>query len=99
MKRFSFAIIACFSLWLAGCKQSSNTKEEKQPERKTLSLQFIDPAVKPGDNFFLYANGKWVDTAKIAPTEFRAGARLEMDYATKAAVKEVLQDAASSNAE
>jgi len=96
MKRYLIPAIAITSIWIVGCKQAS-VKEEKQQERKTLSLQFIDPSVKPGDNFFLYANGKWVDTAKIPPTEFRAGARLEMDYQTKAAVKKVLEDAASAD--
>ncbi|MGB3076919.1 MAG: M13 family metallopeptidase, partial [Chitinophagales bacterium] len=70
---------------------------EKDKERKTLSLQNIDTAIKPGDDFFLYANGNWYDTATILPTESRAGARLEMDYKTKANIKSILEEAAASN--
>ncbi len=59
-------------------------------QRKSLSLVNIDSAVKPGDNFFLFANGKWFDTARILPTESRAGSGLEMYNITKLHVKEIL---------
>ena len=34
----------------------------------------MDSAVKPGDNFFVFVNGKWIDTAKIPATETGIGA-------------------------
>jgi putative endopeptidase len=77
------------------CNQG-NTSERKE-ERKTLSLQNIDSAVKPGEDFYMFANGKWYDTATILPTEFRAGARLEMDFITKDHIKSVLQEAAAAD--
>ena len=93
---FSILVIALFSLWIADCRNSA-TSDKKAEQRKTLSLQNIDSSIKPGDNFYLYANGKWSDTATILPTESRAGARLEMDYKTKANIKSILEEAASSN--
>jgi predicted metalloendopeptidase len=33
----------------------------------TLKLTGIDPAVRPGDDFFAYANGQWVRTTEIPP--------------------------------
>ena len=45
----------------------------------------------------MFANGKWYDTATILPTEFRAGARLEMDFITKAHIKSVLEEAAAAD--
>lgn len=65
-------------------------------QQKTLSLQYIDSSVKPGNDFYMYANGKWYDTATILPTESRAGARLEMDYLTKANIKSILEQSASA---
>lgn len=88
--------IAAFSFMITGCKNSTKPAE-KTAERKTLSLQNIDASVKPGDDFFQYANGKWLDTATILPTESRAGARLEMDFKTKANIKNILEEAAASN--
>jgi predicted metalloendopeptidase len=91
----SFSIFLVFSGFILGCTNHPSSEKETV-ERKTLALQFIDAAVKPGDNFFLYANGNWYDTATILPTESRAGARLEMDFRTKENIKSILQEAAAS---
>src|SRR4030095_8964091 len=95
---FYLVTIAVLSLSINGCKNSSKAKEETRAtmERKTLSLQNIDQSIKPGNDFYEYANGKWLDTATILPTESRAGARLEMDFKTKANVKNILEEASSS---
>jgi putative endopeptidase len=66
------------------------------PQRKTLSFQNIDSSVKPGNDFFQFANGKWYDTATILPTESRAGARIEMDFITRAHIKSILEETSSS---
>jgi putative endopeptidase len=92
------SLIAVFSLivsLLFACKNRQHA-DEKNSDRKTLSMQFIDPGVKPGDNFYQYAVGKWLDTATIAPTEFRSGARLEMDYKTRANIRGILENAAAA---
>jgi len=95
-KRYHFILAIALIPYLQGCKNATPSKEETTG-RKTLSLQFIDSSVKPGDNFYQYAIGKWLDTATIASTEFRAGARLEMDYKTRANIKSILDSAAATN--
>jgi putative endopeptidase len=42
-----------------------------------LYLDYIDRSVKPGDDFYMYANGKWLETATIAPDRSFAGSWLE----------------------
>jgi len=76
---------------------SCNNNDSELPPRG-LSIQNIDSSVKPGDDFFMFANGKWYDTATILPTESRAGARIEMDYIAKAHIKTILEEAAAANA-
>jgi putative endopeptidase len=66
-------------------------------QHKTLSLQYIDSSIKPGDDFYMYANGKWYDTATIPPTESRVGARMDMDYTTRANIKNILEQAAAAH--
>ena len=91
---YRFPPVALFLfIALSGCNP---TPPEQSTERKTLSLQNINTAIRPGDNFFLYANGNWYDTATILPTESRAGARLEMDYITKANIKAILEETAAT---
>jgi len=41
---------------------------------KFIETAYMDSAVKPGDNFFEFVNGKWMDTAKIPETESGLGA-------------------------
>lgn len=84
---FAIAILGAVSLIVFSC--NNNTVTEKN-ERRTLSLANIDSSIKPGDNFFLFANGKWLDTANIPPTESGVGASLEMYNITKAHIREIL---------
>ena len=88
-------ICVCVVTALAACKGPSTPE---QPTRKTLSLQYIDSAIRPQDDFYRYANGKWLDTAAIPPTEYGAGARWEMSDSTKAHIHLILENAASANA-
>ena len=90
-----FTILVTF---IISCTNNSTvSKEQSSVQSSGLSVQNIDSSIKPGDNFFLYANGKWYDTATILPTESRAGARLEMDYIARARIKGILEDAAATN--
>lgn len=81
-------LILCASFCFYSCNNSKDAAAEMKG--RSLALANIDSAVKPGDNFFLYANGKWVDTAQIPPTESRIGAGLEMYNTTKLHIKEIL---------
>src|ERR1700761_507919 len=38
-----------------------------------VDLSSMDKSVKPGDNFFLYVNGKWLKTATIPPDRSQTG--------------------------
>ncbi len=89
MKKIFIPLALLTAAFIFSC--NSNTKDTvESTKRKSLSLVNIDSSVKPGDNFFLFANGKWFDTATILPTESRAGASLEMYTITKLHVKNIL---------
>jgi putative endopeptidase len=93
MIKFSSALwlisLATFSFF--ACKNTPQTAASA----RGLSLQNIDSAIKPGDDFFMYANGKWIDTATILPTESGASSGLDMQNIIKARIKKMLEDAAS----
>ena len=94
MTRFklSWLFIASAILSIYSCKNAVETTIAA----RGLSTQNIDSSVKPGDNFFLFANGKWYDTATILPTESRAGSRLDMDDVAKAHIKSILEEVAAA---
>ena len=95
MKKYNYLTVfgAVIAFVISSCNETANTKDEK----RNLSIRNIDSSVRPGDDFFMFANGKWYDTATILPTESRTGARLEMDYITKAHIKSILEDASLAN--
>jgi len=57
---------------LAAFSSCNNNKD--QEKQKFVETGYMDSAVKPGDNFYLYVNGKWIDSATIPSTETGIGA-------------------------
>ncbi len=63
--------------------------------------KFIDPAnmdltVKPGDNFYLYANGNWIKNTPIPASKTRWGSFDELIEGSSKALKELLEEAAAN---
>ncbi|MGH8146480.1 MAG: M13 family metallopeptidase [Rhodanobacteraceae bacterium] len=62
-----------------------------------IDLAYIDHSVKPGDDFFEYANGAWLKTAKIPADRAGTGAFLEMSKRTEQRTADIIKDAAKDN--
>ena len=63
--------------------------------------KFIDPAnmdmtVKPGDNFFLYANGTWVKNNPVPPSKTRWGSFDELRQTSSDRMKILCEEAAAN---
>ncbi|NJD31124.1 MAG: peptidase M13 [Gammaproteobacteria bacterium] len=54
-----------------------------------------DLDVRPGDDFFRYANGTWLATAKIPPDKPAWTLRLEMTDRTEARLRQILEESAA----
>ncbi|HEY3586502.1 MAG TPA: M13 family metallopeptidase N-terminal domain-containing protein, partial [Myxococcaceae bacterium] len=63
-----------------------------------LDPAFIDSSVRPGDDFFRYANGQWAAKTEIPPDRSAWGAAGELDERLKLQTREILEAAARSNA-
>src|SRR3954452_4668992 len=53
----------------------------------------MDRSVRPGDDFFRYAEGTWLRTAQIAPDKARAGYNYELPDLTEIEVRKMIEDA------
>ena len=85
--------ISIFSAILAfeSCKQPTVA------EQKFLSEAALDSAVSPGENFFMYANGKWYDSAKIPSTENGVGSFQNLQNSTRVRLKGILDSISKTN--
>ena len=64
-----FAVISALIL-ITSCKHHDKDAAAGVPQRMVfLDKSTMDTAVKPGDNFFLYANGLWVKKTQIPASE------------------------------
>ena len=95
MKRLPILIIviASLSFIISSC---SNHTDGSTPAREYLDMADIDSLVKPGEDFYLYANGRWLKTAVIPPTESSVGSFLNIYNRTKSNIRSILDSVSSS---
>jgi len=63
-----------------------------------IDLGAMDTSVRPGDDFFAHANGKWLATTEIPPDRASWGAAGELEERLRMQTRALLEAAASSNA-
>ncbi|MBV8853002.1 MAG: hypothetical protein JOY91_06360, partial [Sinobacteraceae bacterium] len=61
-----------------------------------IDLSAGNPAVKPGDDFFAYASGRWYDSFVIPPDRASSGPFVDLDELTKSRVRGIIENAARS---
>jgi putative endopeptidase len=74
------------------CKVKSD-----QTTQKFLDPTSIDSSVKPGDDFFTYANGGWIKKTVIPPTDNQAGGFYNLYKETQQKLKGLMEDLAKQN--
>lgn len=74
---------------------SSTYAQAPKAEKKLLDPANIDNSVKPGDNFFQYANGSWLKTNPIPGSETRWGSFNELQENNYSALHHLLDSAAA----
>ena len=103
----SLIAIALASTFLAGCGTSdtNNKQDETQVSAATstkaelgsfgVDLAARNEAVKPGDDFFMYASGTWYDNYIMPADKTRYGAFTGLAERSEKQVKEIIDDIAS----
>jgi putative endopeptidase len=57
-----------------------------------IDLTAMDKSVKPGDDFFLYANGSWLKTAQIPPDRTGTGSFQDLTVLSEKRMKDIAAD-------
>src|SRR5437868_784494 len=66
------------------------------PKNEFVDVSGIDSAIKPGDNFFRYVNGRWYDTAKIADDQSGVGSYMFLNIPQKQLLQHILDSVSNS---
>ena len=80
-------------LLLASCDDRSANKNDNP----TVEIKGIDSSIKPGNNFFMFANRKWYDTAQIPPSQAGVGTYMFMNYPQRLRLQGILDSVAKAD--
>jgi len=67
-------------------------------ESHGIAVQNIDRSVKPGDNFYLYANGEWIKNTEIPADRVSIGVFSALDTISNKRTAELIEEAAKGSA-
>ncbi|GAB0110530.1 M13 family metallopeptidase [Pseudoalteromonas distincta] len=105
----SLIAAALAATFITGCSEPQTTKtEEQQPKVATaavtekaelgsfgVDLTARDEAVKPGDDFFMYASGTWYDNYEMPADKTRYGAFSGLAERSEDDVKAIIEEIAA----
>jgi putative endopeptidase len=96
IKKISFLFVLAMLLSIYSCKK--DTKEMVLLEEVPgINLDLMDNSIKPGDDFYKYVNGKWLETNEI-PDEYASwGSAYELLKKTNEDALAILKSAMSEN--
>jgi putative endopeptidase len=84
--------LIAFSMILASCVSTKKNDSDEQIYG-TINTEYLDPNVKPQEDFFQFANGNWVKNTEIPSTESRWGSFNELDLSNKKKLIDILENA------
>ncbi|HVG13321.1 MAG TPA: M13 family metallopeptidase [Chitinophagaceae bacterium] len=67
-----------------------------KPDAPVADIQGIDSSIKPGNNFFMYVNRTWYDSARIPPSQSGVGAYMFMNYPQRLRLQGILDSVAKA---
>lgn len=94
MQLKSTIIAGVAMLAMASCGSGEKPQTEAAAGRKLLDPANLDTTVRPGDNFFFYANGTWLKNNPIPKSKTRWGSFNELDENNNKVLHELLDSAA-----
>lgn len=91
---FSLALLplACTGTNVADGAKSPDAPGHAAKDVPGLHVEWQDPNVSPGDDFYRFANGSWLDSYKLEPDEMLYGAFVEVVYKTEDQVQALLAE-------
>ena len=80
---------SCMLLLAVACGKTPNTKH--------VVITGVDHSKKPGDNFFMYVNGIWYDSAQIPASQTGVGSYSFLNFPQRIRMQGILDSVSKSN--
>jgi endothelin-converting enzyme/putative endopeptidase len=100
-RQFALATLGALLLMAqlpARSQDAAPAKDATQPETHGISIANMDPSVKPGDDFYDYANGGWIKRTQIPPDRGGVGVFTRLSDLSNKRTAGLIDEAAKSNA-
>src|SRR5437762_13926670 len=94
LKSKSLASLAACALLLA---VSTFAQDAAQPATHGIDPSHVDTSVKPGDDFYRYANGAWLKSYEIPPDRASVGVFSLLDDVANKRTAALIEEVAKSN--
>ncbi len=86
------------ALTACGQQQAPTTMAEAPPALKSgIALEYMDTSVRPGDDFFSYVNGKWIEETEIPADKATWGGFSILADQAQADVRAIIEEAAAGS--
>jgi putative endopeptidase len=91
----SSLLLALFITPTLGAQETGNVPEQNAPVARVhgVDLSAIDKSVKPGDDFFHYANGEWIKRTEIPADRGSIGVFVELDQIASKRTAQIIEEA------
>jgi len=76
----------------------AHAQQTERPATHGISIANMDPSVKPGDNFYLFANGGWLKRTVIPPDRSGIGVFSTLSDLSNKRTRTLIEDASKANA-
>ena len=89
----TLALVSCSSLKNETTQKPETVQQKNTTGLKSINTAFMDKSVRPQDDFFQFADGRWVKENPVPASEARWGSFNELDQANKSKLNGLLTDA------
>src|ERR1700680_487888 len=76
----------------------AHSQDAPKPDTHGIALANMDPSVKPGDDFYRYANGDWIKRTEIPPDRGRIGVFSTLDDLSNKRTVGLIEETVEANA-
>ncbi len=76
----------------------AHAQQAERPAAHGISIANMDPSVKPGDNFYLYANGGWLKRTVMPPDRSGISVFTTLSDLSNERTRTLIEDAGKANA-